>query len=167
MTLNQQQDPTPYDELADRPPITAADKMLSVLEIPITDVNRRAMMTGISYALRHIRDVEFPPRMLLQECPFCGHVPDPRNYVESIHPVNKSHTAWVATCLETESGCGAQMNGSTRDEVVSKWNTRAYKKPTKRWMVTGSPDEPMRSTSGGSEFLVSRFDGHEEDGTGI
>jgi hypothetical protein len=161
------QDPTPYDELIDKPSISAADKMLTTLDIPITDENRRAMMTGISYALRHVRDIEYPPKLIMHECPFCGHLPDPRNYVDSIHPVNKDHSLWVAGCPDTEGGCGVTMIGKSRADAVSKWNQRAYKKPAiKRMVIPTVPDEPMKPVAGGSDFLIKRFEG-QEDGTGM
>lgn len=63
-------------------------------------------------------------RILLKHCPFCGHLPHPDNYRDSIHPVVKDGTVWKAGCLATEGGCDASILGWTRDEAILNWNRR-------------------------------------------
>ncbi len=66
--------------------------------------------------------------ILLKHCPFCGHLPNPDNYRDSIHAVVRDDTVWKAGCLLTEGGCDASVLGWTRDEAIKNWNRRVTTK---------------------------------------
>ena len=61
----------------------------------------------------------------LKSCPFCGHTPEPSNYIDSIHPVNREKTVYQAGCLATEGGCDAFVLADSYDDAIKAWNTRA------------------------------------------
>ncbi len=82
------------------------------------------------------------PAESLGACPFCGHVP--QDLRDALHPTGirwredkgirhyigpkdprDGTPCWSLDCLEHEGGCGAEMSGDGRDEVISKWNRRA------------------------------------------
>jgi hypothetical protein len=78
----------------------------------------------------------------LLPCPFCGKVPDMEDF-DTLYPsgigwkdhedgtrsyhfamdVPKEQWCWLLHCF-ANGGCGAEMRGDSRDEVVTKWNTR-------------------------------------------
>lgn len=81
-------------------------------------------------------------------CPFCGHTPidlrgaihptgqgwrdDPigegdkmlRHYMRRDDPRGIHGLSWTLGCLEHEGGCGADMRGDSRPEVIANWNRR-------------------------------------------
>lgn len=38
--------------------------------------------------------------------------------------ITEHGTYWTFSCLESEGGCGANLNGTSIQEVMQKWNTR-------------------------------------------
>lgn len=78
----------------------------------------------------------------LKSCPFCGHViydiqdalhPTGRGWrvdddIRHYLPAKESHRfhgeVWSLNCLENEGGCGVEMNGDSREEVIEKWQRR-------------------------------------------
>jgi len=60
----------------------------------------------------------------VKPCPFCAHIFDSENFADSIHPENRDKTLFSVNCLESEGGCGAKVLGASKEEAVSKWNTR-------------------------------------------
>lgn len=77
-------------------------------------------------------------------CPFCGKEIDPDQDDDAFYPNGTGwkvrdngyisyHSArdlpqeqwcWSVHCAVTSGGCGAEMSGDTREEAMSKWNTR-------------------------------------------
>ncbi|MGZ8924493.1 MAG: hypothetical protein ACXW2E_01285 [Nitrososphaeraceae archaeon] len=60
----------------------------------------------------------------LLNCPFCGFHPD-INDEDCIYPLNRERTLWNLVCYETGGGCGASVLGDTKEEVITRWNTRS------------------------------------------
>lgn len=92
----------------------------------------------------------------LKKCPFCGH--KIQDVIDSVHKTGiywsynpeldvklfgtdcqmKHYSAkqtdnpcYRITCLETEGGCSASIDGDTLEEVIDKWNTRHEAKTDK------------------------------------
>ena len=61
--------------------------------------------------------------MKLFPCPFCGFIPD-INDDDCIYPINRERTVWNLVCYETGGGCGVSNLGSSREDVIERWNTR-------------------------------------------
>ncbi len=61
----------------------------------------------------------------LAPCPFCGHQPREDNLMDSVYPLDRTTTLWRAGCVDTEGGCGASVLGTSREEVIARWNARA------------------------------------------
>jgi hypothetical protein len=94
--------------------------------------------------------------ILMRECPFCGHFPDPDNYIDSFHPTGQGWRddplgeegkpfrhymryndprgvhgkVWEMNCLIHEGGCGANITGDSREETIAAWNRRPDADPT-------------------------------------
>lgn len=83
--------------------------------------------------------------MELLPCPFCGHaVPDDltdtlypsgiywrplkgyRQYVSHRDRKPDDRQCWQIVCNTIYGGCSAEMHADSKEEVVSKWNTRAH-----------------------------------------
>lgn len=80
---------------------------------------------------------------IVKNCPFCGYavdVTDPdtfhpnsvgwvitdgiKHYV-SFRQVPKEQWCYVLRCPEIYGGCGAEINGDSKEECLNKWNKRA------------------------------------------
>lgn len=80
----------------------------------------------------------------LKPCPFCGEPPF-RDDGDTIYPTGTSWAThpegfrhyfgpsadyeaegdcWVINCTGGFGGCGAEMHGDSKEEVIEKWNTR-------------------------------------------
>lgn len=86
----------------------------------------------------------------LLPCPFCGYKP-PKDLSDTLYPsgiyrrfepeigftsfigrrdrLPTDEPCWAMHCTENMGGCGAQINGNTRDEAIAAWNTRAPQQP--------------------------------------
>ena len=79
----------------------------------------------------------------LLPCPFCGKKVD-KNLVDTLYPTGrgwieegrlryyvsyreapKEQWCWQMRCPEVSGGCGAEIHGDSRSEVMAKWNTRS------------------------------------------
>lgn len=60
----------------------------------------------------------------IKPCPFCGQIPDVTD-PDFCYPLNQKHKVWQAGCIESAGGCGAFILGSSAEEAINKWNTRA------------------------------------------
>jgi hypothetical protein len=90
------------------------------------------------YDIMTIMTIKFEP------CPFCGKAVDPDD-ADTLYPngsgwkfndelgmqtyhsfreVPKEQWCWPMHCPEVAGGCGAEISGNSRDEAISKWNTR-------------------------------------------
>lgn len=83
----------------------------------------------------------------LLPCPFCGHTHPVDDQADVIYPtgawreVNEGYIiyfpyyqrepddglVWSIHCVECSGGCGAEISGNTKEEVIKKWNTRVDK----------------------------------------
>jgi hypothetical protein len=84
--------------------------------------------------------------LLLKRCPFCGKAPDPSDqdtlhpsgifwhfdgdigmavYVTAVQRQEGDSPCYVMNCVKLAGGCGAEINGDSKDEVVAAWNRRA------------------------------------------
>lgn len=79
----------------------------------------------------------------LKDCPFCGMSPD-LDEPDTLHPSGiywrvtdgikhyirfkdrqyGDQTCYVFNCVETSGGCGVEIHGDTKEECLTKWNTR-------------------------------------------
>ena len=65
----------------------------------------------------------------LKPCPFCGKTPD-INDPDCIYPASRDKDLrgkfkhWNLNCFETGDGCAASILGSSKEDVIKKWNTR-------------------------------------------
>jgi len=89
----------------------------------------------------------------IMPCPFCGKKIDLsdmdtlypsglywvddvrgiRHYLSSAQRTEYSHPVWSLNCAEVSGGCGAELCGDTKDEVLEKWNRR--QKPKSAFLV--------------------------------
>ena len=58
----------------------------------------------------------------VKPCPFCGVQMEDSDADDYLHPMREGF--WSINCLEIAGGCGVQMIGDTRQEVIQKWNRR-------------------------------------------
>lgn len=80
----------------------------------------------------------------VKPCPFCGQEVDSKNpdtlypsgtgwiqqetgmiTYHSFREVPKEQWCWGMHCVETSGGCGAEVNGNSRQEAMDKWNRRS------------------------------------------
>jgi len=80
----------------------------------------------------------------LKPCPFCG-FNFSKDLVDILYPsgiywrenseiggeyigfkdmLPTDHTCWKIVCNGTMGGCGAEIHGDSKEEVIEKWNTR-------------------------------------------
>lgn len=123
--LDHFQKPTPIDQLIDDIRGTDVYKFARFLGLEVTEENKPRLIQSLFSSLLTFRKSFFGRNIVMQSCPFCGHLPDPSNYIDSIHPVNRELSRYTACCLESEGGCGAQVFGRTIDELLENWNRRA------------------------------------------
>lgn len=80
----------------------------------------------------------------MKSCPFCGKevdLEDPdtlytngigwvqngnRRSYHNFREVPEGQWCWSIHCHEHAGGCGAQINGDSRQECIDKWNRRCY-----------------------------------------
>lgn len=95
-------------------------------------------------------------RTKARRCPFCGHEP----YIEEegfLVPETRDHQIWSANCCDQHGGCGAQILGVSRDDVLSKWEGRyldnmdVKKAAFEQWHSQHFLDELTKS-KGGSDY---------------
>jgi hypothetical protein len=79
----------------------------------------------------------------LPPCPFCGKKPSEdlidtcypngtywreedglRHYIRHKERLLTDNRCWLFHCNESEGGCGAELTGDSRDEVIEKWKRR-------------------------------------------
>ena len=80
----------------------------------------------------------------MKDCPFCSKTPD-LDEPETVHPsgiywrltefgreyisrnaiTRDCFPCWVFNCVESAGGCGAEISGDSKEEVLEKWNRRA------------------------------------------
>lgn len=81
----------------------------------------------------------------LLRCPFCGKKPDledpdtlypsgiywrwdkeldMRTYHRHKEKIDGDLPSWLMHCPETAGGCGVEIHGDTKEEILSKWNKR-------------------------------------------
>lgn len=80
---------------------------------------------------------------IILPCPFCGCSHDAKD-PDVVHPngigwldheegfrhylsargLLQANWCYVVNCPEIYGGCGAQMSGDSKEEVIAKWNTR-------------------------------------------
>lgn len=81
----------------------------------------------------------------LKPCPFCGHEFDPNDLDDTLYPAGmgwidhpdgireyKFHASvppeqwcWQINCQTHQSGCGANITGDSKQEVIDAWNRRS------------------------------------------
>ena len=81
--------------------------------------------------------------MYLSNCPFCGHsfhddlsdslypsgtvwreTENGKTYHSWRDQIEGDSSCWKIICNECEGGCGVEMVGDTKEEVIAKWNRR-------------------------------------------
>jgi hypothetical protein len=83
----------------------------------------------------------------IEPCPFCGHKPnmsDPdtcyptghywrydaevecRIYVSQAEMIEGDGRVYCLNCVGTSGGCGVQMLGDSKEDVIAKWNNREH-----------------------------------------
>lgn len=87
----------------------------------------------------------------LLPCPFCGHAHPVDDQMDVIYPTGAwreidygygdvyityfpyyqreptDGLVWSIHCVECSGGCGASIDGHSKEEVIKKWNTRVDK----------------------------------------
>ena len=59
----------------------------------------------------------------IKDCPFCGQVIDETDR-DFCYPSDREYTSWIAGCMESAGGCGAEVLGESKEDAIKKWNNR-------------------------------------------
>lgn len=61
---------------------------------------------------------------MTKHCPFCGLLLD-YDDDDCIYPINRERTIYNLVCYEIGGGCGASVLGTSREDAIRRWETRA------------------------------------------
>jgi len=65
--------------------------------------------------------------VVLKPCPFCGNPVDAEDG-DVLHTtpsfIDPNERIWVLNCPVSADGCGVQVYGDTKQEVIARWNSR-------------------------------------------